>query len=407
MKKATRKIVFLLFLALFLVSAPTVVMYTAGYRLNLERFSLVKTGVFALSTLPKGATVIIDGKSTEKETTLILKDAMPGEHLIRLEKENYLPWTKKLEVKENETTFVQKAILFLVGEPILKVAEKYLAFSFDSRGEKIAFALQEEGWVEIWSRTLASNEEKLLLRLPQNDLDKIGLSWLVDDKTLLVKKTSGLSETQQTIDQNGNSKILENKLSEWQRDANQLLYISPTETGTNLVLKKSSDAEQTLASLPTGNYEFLSAPPSLVLLQDKAQRKIILIDDRGVDQPILLNTEAIIAVWNPQNAKQLLYISDFEVHIFDAEKMTDELLTRVSTPIISTAWQPTAADIFYADNKNLYALELDRRGAGRNIFTLATMDNIEAFVPTSDGKILYLVGTRGSEVGLFERALME
>ncbi|HBR80121.1 MAG: hypothetical protein UX09_C0052G0003 [Candidatus Uhrbacteria bacterium GW2011_GWE2_45_35] len=408
MKKTTRKIIFFLFLGVFLIAAPLVVFYTAGYRLNFEQMSLVKTGLFYLSTNPKGATVILDDKNIGRETTAILKNILPGEYLVRLEKEGYLPWEKKLEIKENETTFVQKAILFSSTEPTLKIAGPFLLSALDQTGENLAFALTEGSWVEIWSQNLASDEKKLLLRLSKNSFDKLNLSWLAgNDHLLLVKETRAGLETWLTIDQNGKSQTADETLkNEWLSD-NQLLFTKNTNTGVDLIRRDQNNSEQTLASLPSGNYEFIPSPSSLILLQEKTRKKIFLIDNRGVDQPILLNTAAFVAAWNPQNKNQLLYASDFELHIFDAEKQTDTLLTRVSAPIIDAAWQPSAADIFYADNNNLYALELDRRGSGYQIFTLATLDKIEAFAPTSDEQTIYLVGTQGQEIGVFERKLLK
>lgn len=403
MNRTARKVVFFLFLGLFLIAAPVVVLYTAGYRINPGRLALVKTGVFAISSEPKSATIIIDGVSTSQKTNAVLKNIMPGEHTVRLEKGGYFPWEKKLEVKENETTFVQKTVLFLTGEPALNVPGNYLAFVFSRSGKNIAFALTEGSWVEIWSRTLSSGEEKLLSRLSNNGLGNLTLSWSFDDSLLFVKETNGTAETWLTIDQNGNSQKTEKPLAEWSRDVNQFLFVK----NNNLIRRDANGLEQTLASLPSGTYEFLPAPPTTVLLQDKTRNKIILIDDRGVDQPILLNTDAFVAVWNPQNEKQLLYASDFEIHLFDAEKLSDELITRVSVPIIGAAWQPTGADIFYADNNNLYAMELDRRGSGYQIFNLATMTAIQAITIAPDGQNAFLVGTNGTDVGLFIRALQK
>jgi len=408
MKKTARKILFLLFLGTFLIAAPAVVLYTAGYQINFNQMSLVKTGLFYISTDPKGAGIVLNEKDSEQESTAILKNIMPGEYTLRLEKEGYLPWEKKLEVWENETTFVQKAVLFLEGEAALKNQENFLTFALSQDGKNLALAVKESSWTEIWSNDTASADKKLLFRLPNNSFENIELFWTEKDNKnfLLVQKTKGPAESLVAVDQSGDSQeIDENFLGEWQRDANQFLFFKETLNGVDLIRRDQNGLEQTLASLPGGKYEFLPAPPSFVLVRNGG--KIFLIDDRGVDQPILLKADAFSAVWNPQNQKQLLYVSDFELHIFDADKMTDTLLTRVSTPIIGVAWHSTAADIFYADSQNLYALELDRRGGSYQIFHLTSMNEIKAFASTGDGKTIYLVGTKDEQTGLFERRLQE
>lgn len=403
MNRLVRKIVFFVFLGLFLLAAPVVVLYTAGYRLNPQRLSLVKTGALFITSDPKNAAVILDNAPTGRDTNEIFKNIISGEHFVRLEKEGYLTWEKRVEVKENETTFLQEVVLFAENETNLLLAGDFTASAFDSRGEKFVYAPDLTEWIEIWSRLLPSGEETLLARLPKNSVDKLAFNWSLDDE-LLIKKTQNSVET---WSQPGKTDEMTNKnpLLVWERDANQTLITKKTEDGIILVRRDAAGAEQTLAALPEGNYEFAYAPPSLVLLRDRTQEKIILVDDRGVDRPILLNTDAFDAAWNPRNEKQLLYASGFELHVFDVTKLTDELLTRMSVPLNGAAWHPSGNNIFYSNSAELYAVELDNRGGSRNIFTLTTMDKIEAFVPTTNGQMLYLIGTRGTETGLFERRL--
>jgi len=409
MNKRARNVIFLIFLGLFLISAPIVVLYTAGFRINSQRMTLVKTGLFSLSSEPKGANIFIDNTDTKQKTNTVIKNIMPGEHVISFVKTGYLPWEKKLEVKENETSFVQKAELFLDSESTVKIDTEYSVYALDTNGEKIAFALSTEGWLEIWFKLLSSGEEKLLLRLPKTDFETISLSWsLFDKETLIIKETKNSQIVWRSVKQNGESETLsDNPFLTWKRDENQFLFIKETVGQTNLVNRNQNEQETILAIIPSGQYEFLPAPPSFVLLHDQNRNKILLIDDRGVDQPILLNTSALSVAWNPQNKKQLLYASDFELHIFDAENLTDELLTRLSVSISGAAWHTSGQDIFFTDNKNLFAVELDNRGGQRQIWTLAAFEKIETFATTENGKTIYLFGTKDDNTGLFERKLVE
>ncbi|MFA6131732.1 MAG: PEGA domain-containing protein [Patescibacteria group bacterium] len=409
MNKKARNLIFFLFLGLFLISAPVVVLYTAGFRLNPDRLALVKTGLFSVSSEPKGATVFIDGVPTEQKTNAIIKNIIPGEHVIRLEKTDFLPWEKKLEIKANETTFVSKVELFLDFEPTVKIATTYSVYALDETGEKIAFTSSTDGWVEIWSKLLLSGEEKILLRLSKTDFDEISLSWsLFDEETLIIKETKNSKVTWRSVTQDGQSEILsDNPALIWERDANQFLFVEEYGDLTRLAKRDQAGQEETLAIVPLGQYEFLPAPPSFVLLRDQTRGKIILIDDRGVDQPILLNAAALSVAWNPQNKKQLLYASDFELHVFDAENLTDELLTRLSTPIDGAAWHAVGQNIIFADDKNLFVIELDNRGGQRQIWTLATFDNIETFAPTDNGQTVYLIGTKNGTSAIFEQTLQK
>lgn len=391
-----------------MLSAPLVVLYTAGYRFNPWKMDLVKTGLLAIASEPKGAAILVDGVDARQKTNWILKNIMPGEHLIRLEKDGYWPWEKKLEVTENETAFIQKAELFLTGEPTVKMTGDYLTYALDPDGKNMARASTTDGWIEIWSRDLSSGEEKLLSRLPEDNRVEITLSWSLFDETLVVKETKDATTAWRLIKPDGQSELFsENPFAVWQRDENQFLFTEDYQEQTRLVRRDQLGQEKILAIVPDGQYEFLPAPPSLVLLRDQTKKRIVLVDDRGVDQPILLNATALSTAWNPQNEKQFLYASEFELHVFNAEKISDELLTRLSVPISGAAWHAAGYNILFSDEKNIFAIELDNRGGQRQNWTLATFDEIKAFAATNDGRTVYAAGTKNGVNAVFEQGLQK
>lgn len=408
MNKRARQTTFLVFFCLFLIIAPIVVLYTAGYRINTRKMSFVKTGVLTVSSEPKGAAVFLDGEK-DGETNTVIKNIMPDDHLVRLEKEDYWPWEKTLEVEANSTTFVEKAELFLVAEPGEIETENFSAFAFEDSGQKIAFAVPAEGWTEIWSRNLITNEELLLSRLPENNLGKITLEWSpFDSEILIITETKDLETVWRQIRADGQYEITSpNPQLVWQRDINQFLLTREDDGLNRMIRRDRNGKEEVLAIIPTGQYEFLPSPPALILLYEPTKEKILLIDDRGLGQPILLNTNGHIAGWNPKNQKQLLYTSYFELRIFDAEKINDELLTRLSFPIIAAAWHASGYTVFFSDENSLAALELDNRGGKRQTWILATAENFKDFSVTNDGKTAYLVADEDGENKIFQLPLQE
>lgn len=453
MKTAARKIIFWAFLGAFFISAPLVVLYTAGYRLNFTHLSLVKTGLLSITTIPKGATVYLNEKN-RATTPTILENIMPGIHKIRLEKNGYLTWEKNLEIKEQETTFAPKVILFSDEKTILEEKQNFFTAIFDPSGYQLAYVLGEQGWWEIWNKNLNNDEKKLLWRLPQNQVDNLKLFWSANGKNLLIEETKnqtvaweivGVEGTSRfviadilkketafnqlmeavvwdpfdddtvytqtseatwlmNLSANKNGKLLEEKTVVWQR-GELLLFLHPTKDDMELTRREKDGTKQVVAKIALSDYKFLPAPPTLVLLKDKKRDKIILADDRGIDKPIYLEAEAFMASWNPNNKNQLLYASDFELHIYDAEKQSDELLTRVSAPITQALWHPSGSDVLFSDGKNLSAIELDKRGAGRQVFPLANLDSIKLFSLTSDWKTIFLWGERTGEAGVFEKKI--
>src|SRR3990167_10956256 len=72
-----RRIVYSLFIAAFIVTAPLVIIYTQGYRYNLKHQRLEPTGTLVLSTIPKGATISLNGQVIKFLTPKTLQAVLP------------------------------------------------------------------------------------------------------------------------------------------------------------------------------------------------------------------------------------------------------------------------------------------------------------------------------------------
>ena len=112
MHKHLQPILFFTFVAAFLITAPLVVLYTAGFRYEFGKNMIVKTGVLSVSTIPKGAVLSIDGEAESTKTPVVVDTVLPGTHTLTLQKEGFLPWKKELEVFSQSTTFADDVVLF-------------------------------------------------------------------------------------------------------------------------------------------------------------------------------------------------------------------------------------------------------------------------------------------------------
>lgn len=112
-----RHILFFLFAAGFLISAPLVVLYTAGYRYHFDSGKIVQTGVLNVTSIPKGATVFIDGQIQNERTPAVVSNVIPGPHVVSVTKDNYTSWEKTLEVSSKQSTFASQIVLFLIQAP--------------------------------------------------------------------------------------------------------------------------------------------------------------------------------------------------------------------------------------------------------------------------------------------------
>ena len=119
-----RHILFVLFAAGFLISAPLVVLFTAGYRYHFESGKIVQTGVLNVSSIPKGATVFLDDLIQKERTPAVISNVIPGDHIVRVEKDGYSSWKKTMEISSKQSTFSNQVVLFLQLAPEIRSASE-------------------------------------------------------------------------------------------------------------------------------------------------------------------------------------------------------------------------------------------------------------------------------------------
>lgn len=149
MQKKTRKIFFLILIILFLIATPSIIFYSWGYRFDLEAKKIVKTGAFYFKIVPKGSKVSIypiekgkinKEKSFSKKTNfffraIFIENLLPKKYEVEITKENFHPWKKTLEIKENQVVEAKNIILF-PKEINFNLALKNIEDFFPSPDEK-------------------------------------------------------------------------------------------------------------------------------------------------------------------------------------------------------------------------------------------------------------------------------
>lgn len=115
---SVRWLIFLCFVLIFVIAAPLVVFYTAGYRLNISNRHLQQTGVLAITTYPRGSSIVLNGQNLAQKTPYVVQRIMPNLHEVILQKKGYHEWSQKIRVDEGKTSYVT-ARLFADTEPTL------------------------------------------------------------------------------------------------------------------------------------------------------------------------------------------------------------------------------------------------------------------------------------------------
>jgi len=102
MKRSPFLSIFGVFLLLILASAA-IVLYAQGYRLDLSKRVVKKTGMILVKSIPEGAKVYLDGKLITA-TNSPISNLKLGNYHLKIEKEGYASWEKDVPVKEGLVT---------------------------------------------------------------------------------------------------------------------------------------------------------------------------------------------------------------------------------------------------------------------------------------------------------------
>ena len=108
MSKKTRTILFLICLFLFFSSAPLVILYSQGYRFDLNPpaggIKFTQTGGLFIKTEPKQVEIYVNNELTKKTDfffgSALIENLLPKRYKIEVKKDGYLP-----EIREEFTIY--------------------------------------------------------------------------------------------------------------------------------------------------------------------------------------------------------------------------------------------------------------------------------------------------------------
>lgn len=183
---------------IFLAGSFIIIFFLArGYRFNIAERSIEATGMIAVTSIPEGAAVFLDGKLTSATNTTI-SQLSEGTYRLRMEKQGYHSWEKDLEVQKELVTTIKALLVPLFPElkPLTHTGIKSCYLSPD--GTKIAYTVKEASQQGIWTLDLnerpfnLSNKPSFLLADTSDRLYSAAeITWSPDSSSLLLQ----LSET--------------------------------------------------------------------------------------------------------------------------------------------------------------------------------------------------------------------
>ncbi|PIS23444.1 hypothetical protein COT49_00015 [candidate division WWE3 bacterium CG08_land_8_20_14_0_20_40_13] len=185
-------------LALLLLLSWATILYSQGYRVNLNKkqVTVTQTGILSLRSIPEGAKVYLNGKITTA-TNSTVSSLAPGSYKIEIKKEGFTDWEKTVEVFNDKVTDI--TALLISKSPRIEPLTTYgvAAFSMSNDGTKIAYATKNGKEPGIWILPLSGASSISIFGGNRNllvaDSSSIAyslaksISWSPDDKEILIK----------------------------------------------------------------------------------------------------------------------------------------------------------------------------------------------------------------------------
>ena len=141
------------------ISATVAIFLAKGYTFSTKEKRIVGTGIVTVTSTPDAASVYIDGHLTTA-TNATISSLVPDDYSVRVVKEGFIPWEKKVEVKEGLVTDLKITLFPAIPTiyPLTFTGVKNPILSPD--GSKLAYivsssspdgSINKKGGVWVWA----------------------------------------------------------------------------------------------------------------------------------------------------------------------------------------------------------------------------------------------------------------
>lgn len=377
---------------LFLIVATTFfILYGKGYRINFKKEmpKISKTGLLVANSDPKGAQVFIDDHlTTATDNTLNLT---PGTYDVKLKKEGYFSWEKKLKIEDEVVTTVD-AKLFPVAPILESIATTPVKNPIlDPSRTKIAYQIASESSVRkngIFILNMNSNPIPVPVLTLQSSSTQIAddtidlfseakLTWSPDGTEILAQistdpekittyrlQTNRFNETPQDV-----TAILESIHNTWNQQKQQ--------KEKNLF----SGIKTNMRQLINNNFSIISWSPD--------GKKILYTASTSAELPLMIKPRRLSIDTLVEERK----ITQDKVYVYDTKEDTNiplpvKLPKQCTDCFMPLSWLPDSGHLLYINDKKIIIMDND----GSNNITVYAGPFVENFaVPwTDNSKIVIL-----------------
>jgi hypothetical protein len=421
MKRRTRYLFIFSGLIVFLILAPIIVFYVGGINFNFSGERYVRTGILAVESEPKNATISMNGEQRET-TPASIRFIEPGEYEISLGKEGYFGWRKRLEIKPGLATRasggMDKVYLIKKNTGMQTVSDNVI--DYYAQGNFLAFLtpdnlniIYNQKWNEVTKiplpgsftkiqaspnhnyLLLAGAENSYLLKTRDNDLvrvadlvSRLGNVTVHDNGTIL-----GLQESKLFSIHPGTpnaTEVLDN-ISSFSVTGDSLYYIQTLNKTHALFVTTLANPQSNLQLLFNNVFDNLATAQILVT----PQKNIILFNGAelySVNSRLEKISSDVKEISFSLTAADLTYITPSEMYWYDFVSNQSHLITRTAETMSSPQLARDIGYAFYIHANELHVMELDTRDR-QNTYTLHSNMDLKHLTLGLDNKIIYFLNS--------------
>lgn len=353
-----RKLLIPAIIVLFLVIATVIVVLLGrGYGLNLNGNGsiLSGTGLLVATSSPDGAQVIINGHLTTATDNTI--NLAPGDYDVKIFKEGYFPWEKKITIK-NEVVSKADALLFPTAPQLASITNVgILNPVIDPSFTKIAYAVASQSAVKNGIYVLDMSVRPILTlqnassQIAQdltNTFSQATFIWSPDSAQILATISKENAYTKYLLQTS--------TLNQAPQDVTETLA---TVNANWQSIKIDKDTAQ-LNSLPKALRNVV-AEDFNVLQWSSDDTKILYQASQSATIPLIISPALI----GTDSTPQVRNINKGEVYVYDIKEDRNYLIlsslptAKINTGELPIMWYPDSKHLVYVHDGRIDMMEYD------------------------------------------------
>jgi dipeptidyl aminopeptidase/acylaminoacyl peptidase len=307
----------LLIVIFFLIIGYVLLVYATGKRFSDGK--LIGVGIIQVDTTPDNSRIYLNNKFVE-DRDFNIENLRPGDYTIKVEKDNYSPWQKEVEVVEGKITPLK--VKLFPSNPSLTAATFNGVFSpkISPDGHKIVFGIAAEGKRGLWVLDLEDPQlffNNNNLRQVATDSDTVTFSnstftWSPDSNSLLVEtKNNSTNELVAFVLNQGNLNNTPQNIVSRLEEQKRTWTEENTRVQNDRLKNLGSEAE----NLVKGAKELLFSKDNSAVIAVKEDNSAVVYDTKPTPVP-----GAKPMITNLAVAERYFWFQDGTKHIVALEK---------------------------------------------------------------------------------------